>query len=202
MKTTIFKSALWATALSLVTFTGTALATHTGDDHADMGTSLENTMTMGISELEVIEAQEAWGNGIVQIGEVYSDGGDYRAAAAEHIEEYYGYDQGKVLFKPTLASDKQFRNTFDAALSYFVGGNATFPEDNGFAIKPWTNVRWENTGIINNKHSNMALAMGNYYFTTTDGDEVKVEYTFAYTKDENGKLKIVAHKSALPYDPE
>ena len=47
----------------------------------------------------------------------------------------------------------------------------------------------------------MALAMGNYYFTTTEGDEVKVEYTFAYMKDENGNLKIVAHKSALPYEP-
>jgi len=105
-----------------------------------------------------------------------------------------------VLFKPTLASEDHFRETFDAALSYFVGDNDTYPEDKGFAIAPYTNVRWENSGIYSKK-CEMALAMGNYYFTTTTGDEIKVEYTFAYVKDSQGKLRIIAHKSALPYSP-
>lgn len=152
-----------------------------------------------ITEKDVVNAQKAWGEGIVKIGEIYTSGGDYTKAAAEHIEKFYGYDMSKVLFKPTLAADKQFRRTFDGALSYFVGNNATYPEDKGFAIKPWINVRWENEGIINNDQGNMAVAMGNYYFKTQDGEEVKVEYTFAYVKDSNGDLKIVAHKSALPY---
>lgn len=48
----------------------------------------------------------------------------------------------------------------------------------------------------------MAIAMGNYYFTPADGgDEVKVEYTFAYTKDKDGKLRIIMHGSHLPYSP-
>jgi hypothetical protein len=152
-----------------------------------------------IPEMEVVEVQRAWGDGIVKIGEVYTSKGDYEKAAMDHIQEFYGYDMGKVLFKPTLASDKQFRGTFDAALSYFVGDNKTYAEDKGFAIKPWTNVRWENEGIINNPQSNMAVAMGNYYFTTVQGDEVKVEYTFVYVRDYDGKLKIVAHKSAMPF---
>ena len=105
---------------------------------------------------------------------------------------------GKVLFKPTLAAEKQFRNTFDGALSYFVGGNETYPEDTGFALKQWKNVRWENAGIINS-NSNMAVAMGNYYFANQEGEETKVEYTFCYKKDSNGEVKIVAHKSAFPY---
>lgn len=154
-----------------------------------------------ITEAEVVQAQEEWGEGIVRIGKVYSDGGDYKKAAREHIQNLYGYDLSSVLFKPTLASIEQFRGTFDGALSYFVGGNNTYPEDKGFAIAPYTNVRWENTGIINNS-CNMAIAMGNYYFTTTKGDEVKVEYTLGYVKDANGKLRIVVHKSALPYSPE
>jgi hypothetical protein len=61
-------------------------------------------------------------------------------------------------------------------------------------------VRWENIGtkII----GNMAVAMGNYYFTPAKGgDDVKVEYSFAYTKDTDGNLKIILHDSHLPYSP-
>jgi hypothetical protein len=151
-----------------------------------------------ITEAEVIEAQEKWGDGIVEIGKVYSEGGDYRQAAKDHIQDLYGYDLSSVLFKPTLASQDQFRGTFDGALSYFVGGNESYPEDQGFAIAPYVNVRWENNGIINNS-CNMAVAMGNYYFETTSGEEIKVEYTIGYVKDANENLRMVVHKSALPY---
>lgn len=153
-----------------------------------------------ISEQEVLDAQNIWGEGIVQIGTVYSANGDYKAAAKKHIDELYGYNLGSVLFKPTMASKKQFRTNKEGALSYFVGHNSNYPEDHGFAIKPWSAVRWESTGIIS--EGNMAVAMGNYYFTPDGGsDEVKVEYTFAYTKDDSGKLRIIMHGSHLPYSP-
>ncbi|MEM1216746.1 MAG: phosphoribosyl-AMP cyclohydrolase [Bacteroidota bacterium] len=153
-----------------------------------------------ITEAEVIAAQKEWGDGIVRIGKVYTEKGDYTQAATEHIQNLYAYDLSSVLFKPTLASVDQFRGTFDGALSYFVSGNESYPEDKGFAIAPYTKVRWENSGIINNS-CNMAIAMGNYYFTTTEGNEVKVEYTIGYVKDANEDLRIVVHKSAMPYQP-
>lgn len=152
-----------------------------------------------ITEQEVVEAQKAWGDGIVEIGRVYSSGGDYTKAAADHINRFYAYDLSLVLFKPTLASVEQFRASFDGALSYFVGGNPSFKEDKGFAITPWTKVRWENAGITNNS-CKMAVAMGNYYFTPKKGPEVKVEYTIGYVKDrKDNSLKMVVHKSSLPY---
>lgn len=153
-----------------------------------------------ITEQEVTDAQNAWGEGIVKIGKVYLEEGDYKAAATEHINAFYNYQEGSVLFKPTLTSEKQFRRDFQGALSYFIGGDENYAEDHGFAIKPWSNVRWENIGtkII----GNMAVAMGNYYFTPAKGgDDVKVEYSFAYTKDKDGKLKIILHGSHLPYKP-
>jgi hypothetical protein len=80
---------------------------------------------------------------------------------------------------------------------YTEGG---YPEDHGFAIKPWTAIRWESAGV--KISGNMAVAMGNYYFTpANNGDEVKVEYSFAYIKDVDGKLRIVLHDSHLPYKP-
>lgn len=157
-----------------------------------------------ITEKDIISAQDAWGDGIVKIGKVFQDGGDFSAAATNHIDEFYNYGtdrNGNVLFKPTLASKIQFRPTFEGALSYFVGGNLNFPEDHGFAIKPWSNVRWDRQGfhII----GNMAVAMGNYFFTVVEtGDIVKVEYSFGYTKNDAGELKIILHGSHLPYSPE
>jgi len=149
-----------------------------------------------ISEKEVLDAQKAWADGIVAISKVYLDKGDYKARAKQHIKSLYAYDQGKVLFKPTLASDDQFRETFDEALSYFVGGKVS--EDKGFAIKPWSNARFGEQDIVFNGES--AVAMGNYYFTPHGKkEETKVEYTFGYVKDKDGKVRINVHHSSLPF---
>ena len=150
-----------------------------------------------ISEQAVIEAQEAWGEGIVAIAKVHTDGGDYAARATEHINDLYAYGETDVMFKPTMAAENQFRDTFDGARSYFIGQDGT--EDKGFAISGWTNVRWENNGIYTNDAS--AMAMGNYYFTGPDGSETKVEFTFGYVLID-GDLKINLHHSSLPYSPE
>ena len=120
-----------------------------------------------ISKSEVEAAQKGWGDGIVKIGQAK----DARKAAIAHLDKFYAFDQGQVLFKPTLASVDQFRGSKKEALSYFIGQDLA--EDKGFALAPYTNVRWENEGIITDGDS--AMAMGNYFFTTTEGEEVKVE---------------------------
>ncbi|MEM6386630.1 MAG: phosphoribosyl-AMP cyclohydrolase [Pseudomonadota bacterium] len=152
----------------------------------------------GISEQAVIDAQTEWGEGIVAIASTHTEGGDFKTRATEHIESLYAYGDADVMFKPTLAAEDQFREKFGEALSYFVGTDGT--EDSGFAIKGWTNVRWENNGI--HTTDDTAMAMGNYYFTGPDGSETKVEYTFGYILDDNGDLKINLHHSSLPFAAE
>ena len=149
-----------------------------------------------ISVAEVEGAQQAWGEGIVAIAAAHTSGGDFVDLAPNHVNTLYAYQMGPVLFKPTLAAIDQFRPTFDTALSYFVASNGACPEDKGFAIKGWTNVRFENSDVIIG--DNTALAMGNYFFTAPDGSEVKVEYTFGYIEDEKGKLRIQLHHSSMP----
>ena len=151
----------------------------------------------GITEQAVIDAQIAWGEGIVAIASAHTTGDDYTTRASEHIDTLYAYGLADVMFKPTLAREDQFRETFDEALSYFVGTEGS--EDSGFAIKGWTDVRWENNGIFIQDDS--AMAMGNYYFTDPDGEEVMVEYTFGYMLDDEGELRIVLHHSSLPFNP-
>lgn len=159
--------------------------------------SLAPAMATPITTEEVEAAQFEWGKGIVAISKTFADKGDYKAAATNHINNLYNYNAGGVLFKPTLATQDQFRGTFDEALSYFVKGSN--PEDTGFAIKGWTNVKFENEGIITNDKN--ATAMGNYYFTGPDGSLTKVEYTFGYVRGADGKLRINAHHSSVPYKP-
>ena len=149
-----------------------------------------------ITRQDVEEAQEKWGQGIVEISKEYDNGGDFVKRAELHINSLYDYKDGNVLFKPTFASEIQFRSTFEAALSYFVGENGVCPEDSGFAIKGWTKVRFQNDDVI--IHGSTALAMGNYFFTNSEGDEVKVEYSFGYTNDSEGNLRICLHHSSVP----
>lgn len=160
--------------------------------------STSKNTTQSISKQEVIEAQKAWADAIVAIGNAYTNKGDYKALAAKTVDEMYAYDEGAVLFKPTKASVKPFRTTEKEALSYFVTGSNA--EDHGFALQPWTKVRFVNSNIVTDRDS--AMAMGEYFFT--DGKtnkEVKVEYTFGYIKDKNGKLLINLHHSSIPYAP-
>ena len=149
---------------------------------------------------DIEKAQQAGGEGIVAIASAHLNGEDYVERARSHVETLYAYGISNVLFKPTLAAVEQFRPTFDQALSYFVASNDACPEDKGFAIKGWTKVRFENSETI--LHETMALAMGNYFFTSPEGDEVKVEYTFGYVRDDAGAVRINVHHSSMPATPD
>ncbi|MEL6105963.1 MAG: hypothetical protein AAFU85_08000 [Planctomycetota bacterium] len=154
-----------------------------------------------IKEKEILKAQAQWGDAIVEIGNVYTAGGDVVKCAKKHIKKLYAYKVAdQVLFKPTKCEKRQFRPTRKGALSYFVGNDlapAGFPEDNGFAIAPYLSVKFVEAGFILDKGPR-AITMGNYYFEKTDGELVKVEYTFGYIRGSSGLL-IDLHHSSLPY---
>jgi hypothetical protein len=157
-----------------------------------------------LTETEVNAAQQAWCDGLVKIGKVYKDGGDYRAVAVQLIADLYDYKDGKVFFKPTLAFGKNtFRPTREGALSYFVGGNKDFPDDTGFALKQWVKVRYDNNAAENGIqiHGDIAITMGNVYLTNAKGEEITVDKTFVFRRCTDGNLRLCAHKSALPFDP-
>ena len=149
-----------------------------------------------ITKQEVLDIQEKWANGLLKIVETHQSNKEFTTETSDFIDDVYAYDWGEVLFKPTLASDFQFRKDKEGALSYFIASNPKYSEDKGFALKGWKKVRWENAGV--QLLADVAIAMGNYYFTNSDG-ELKVEFTFVFRKDNTGKIKIVLHDSHLPY---
>ena len=169
-----------------------------------VGVAADAPRKAAITEAEVNAAQQAWCDGLLQISKVHREGGDYKEAAARVIDELYDYKDGKVFFKPTLASGKNtFRPTRAGAISYFVGGNKDFPEDTGFALKDWVKVRYDNNAAENGIQINgdIAITMGNVYITNSKGEEVMVDKTFVFRRGDDGKLRLCAHKSALPYSP-
>ena len=149
-----------------------------------------------ILEKEVVDAQELWAKYIIDIGKLYIEKKDYKSKTKSLLKNLYAYNITDVLFKPTLASKNQFRFSMDDALSYFIGGK--FSEDKGFALRPWVNIRFGERKIIILNET--AISMGNYFFQELKSlIEVKVEYTFGYIKDNNGKLLINVHHSSIPY---
>ena len=150
-----------------------------------------------ISLKEVENIQKDWGANLVKLGSLNGNFEACENEASRMIKRLYGYDNGIVLFKPTKAKESQFRLSFEGAKSYFIGGDENFSEDSGFALQPWTNVRFENASVILNEKT--AIAMGNYFFTDLNGNVVKVEYTFGYFLDSKQCLKINLHHSSLPY---
>ena len=150
-----------------------------------------------VTQEQVEKIQNIWGDGVVKIGALKHDRKECEKFASEFLDNLYAFNKGKVLFKPTKCEKEQFRPTKSEALSYFISGDdRACDEDKGFAIQPWTKVRFENTGFI--LEIDRAISMGNYFFTDLDGNEAKVEYTFGY-KSINGNLKIDLHHSSFPY---
>ena len=150
-----------------------------------------------ITKEQVLEAQEKWGNGVVKIGALKDIRTECETFASAFLDARYAFDAAEVLFKPTKCEVEQFRPSKAEALSYFIAGDdRACGEDKGFAIQPWTKVRFENSGMI--LEEKRAIAMGNYFFTDLNGDEAKVEYTFGYQLLD-GDLKIDLHHSSFPY---
>ena len=150
-----------------------------------------------ITKEQVIEAQNEWGAGVVKIGSLKDNRSECESFTSDFLNKLYSFEDGPVLFKPTKCELEQFRPTKAEAKSYFIAGNdRACNEDKGFAINPWTRVRFKNSDII--LEDNRAIAMGNYFFTDPNGNEAKVEYTFGY-KLKNGRLKIDLHHSSFPY---
>ena len=150
-----------------------------------------------ITNEEVKKIQNTWGEGVVKIGSLKHNRIECEKFTSDFLDNLYAFEMGDVLFKPTKCAIEQFRPTKSEALSYFIAGDdRACDEDKGFAIQPWTKVRFENSGFI--LEEERALSMGNYFFTDLNGDEAKVEYTFGY-KLLDGKLKIDLHHSSFPY---
>ena len=156
---------------------------------------------MSIQEKDLLDARIAWGDGLIKISKTFETAGIEAATsvASSMIDQLYFFDFGEVLFKPTLSGGSQtFRPTKEGALSYFVGHNSSYPNDNGFGIKFWRKVSSETSAIFID--DTVAMWMGWVTFIDKDGQVTKVDKSWGYKMDDNRNLKITLHHSSLPYE--
>ena len=177
-----------------LTMAGAVILTTTNPALADV------VINLAITETEVLTAQKAWCQALIDISSTHAQSGQStaKALAEEVIDTAYGYQMGAVLFKPTLTTNPQtFRLTREGALSYFVGGDSNYPDDDGFALQPWMQCEVENAGILIT--GNSASTMGKVHFTDKDDQVTTVDKTWKFVKDDTGQLRIVLHHSSLEY---
>ena len=162
--------------------------------------SLLKSEQIQVTEDMVLKAVQGWCDALLAISKAGMEGKDAKALAIEVLSTAYNYDNGKVLFKPTLAFGKQtFRLTKEGALAYFVGGNPDYPKDTGFALKNWVQAKFDAADVIT--HGDIGIFMGNVYLTNDKGEQTMVDKTFVFKFNKEGKPVIIVHKSALPYTP-
>ncbi|MEP1793076.1 phosphoribosyl-AMP cyclohydrolase [Parasphingorhabdus sp.] len=157
---------------------------------------------MQITQEDISNALTIWGKGKIAISKAFDDGGidAAREVASASIDNYYGYNYGPVLFKPTMASGAQtFRPTKEGALAYFCGHSDAYPLDNGFAIMGWRAM--ESIPSASFIQGDVAMWMGWVKLTDKHGTVITVDKSFGYKMDEAGNLRIVLHHSSLPYQP-
>jgi hypothetical protein len=189
-------------------FLGIALLISSADVHAKRSSDSlkssfgDNIKNNNLTEAEVKKAQEAWGKALIQISSDFDKEGLKKATetARQIIDAAYGYNNGPVLFKPTLTSGEQtFRTQQEGALAYFVGGSQKYPNDSGFALKGWVKFNYQNAAVYID--GDVAMTMGHVMLTDKTGKVTTVDKTWAFKKGDDGKVRIVLHHSSLPYSP-
>ncbi len=91
-----------------------------------------------INEKDLNDVLNAWGDGIILISKTYDEKGidETSKVAKKTLQNLYAFELGPILFKPTLSTGNQtFRSNLEGALSYFIGNNTKYPNDDGFGIK-------------------------------------------------------------------
>ena len=151
-------------------------------------------------EKKIVYIQKQWAKSIVEIGKAYKNKKNYLHITDKFLDKLYAFQEGKVLFKPTKATFKQFRKNKNEFISYFIGYKKVSKEDKGFALEPWKNISFENFETL--YFEKFLVSMGNYFFTDYQNKKIKVEYTFGYVLDKANNLKIIFHHSSIPYNLE
>jgi hypothetical protein len=156
-------------------------------------------MDTNITEPQVDQAQDAWCAGLLSISNAYRTGGfaKAKATAEKVLDQAYAYQYGAVAFKPTLSAAPQtFRPTKAGALAYFVGGDPNYPNDDGFALKPWKTCQIRDQVI--HLHGMFATTMGNVDLTDDKGARTTVDKTWSFVREPDGDIRIILHHSSLP----
>ncbi len=149
---------------------------------------------MQILKSEVEDFQKSWAKAVLAIGEAFVEGEDFRSMAMDFVEDFYAFDEEKVLLKPGFANKQPFRNDKLSALAYFIGGNPNFREDAGFAIQSWDSIKFRNEDFLFKE--NMTVSSGVVSYVSKKGDSFHFNLTLGLTAVKDGAIKVILHHAS------
>lgn len=157
-----------------------------------------------ITEDEVESMSKAWGDALINISKAYEEEGFDAAKnlTEKAIDKFFCYHLGiPVGFKLSRSIAPQtFRTTPEAAVAYFVGNNSDYPNDTGFALQGWVQVKYYRaTDLLLGR---VALSMGTEHLTNKDGNVTLVDKTWGLLKEDNGNICIMIQHNSVPYSPD
>eukprot|EP00434_Breviolum_minutum_P031675 symbB.v1.2.028010.t1/scaffold2909.1/size67485/2 len=156
----------------------------------------EEPSEANLTEITMEAAQLAWSKKLVEVGDLYGMKGNYREIAEELVDDCYAYSMRPTLFKPAEARVAPFRTSRAGAISYYAGGNINFPEDWGFALRPWKSARLSTEAAV--IHGTQGVVMGHAYFDDAAGIQRKAEYAMGFVKSHQGGVRINLHHAHFP----
>ncbi len=160
-------------------------------------TELKEQSLDPITKAEIIAFQRAYGVSFNGISNAIEDETYYELKAKEHIDEFYNFTEGKVMFKIGHDDEQSFRYSEAGLLSYLIGKNKEYPEDTGMAKENWRKIDWKNFGTIMER--DMAIAIGRVTMEN-EKDLVVQNYTMVLKRNKEGEIKLISHKISIPCD--
>ncbi len=148
-----------------------------------------------ISETEINSFQKSYGDSFNSLANAIEDESYYELKARDHIDQFYNFDDGRVMFKIGHESEQPFRYTADGLLSYLIGKNKDFPNDKGIAKEYWRKIEWNNLGIT--IEGEIAIVIGK---VSMENNEITSHqnYTMVLKRNRDGIIKLIAHKITFP----
>lgn len=141
--------------------------------------------------VSVATAQQAWRDGLLEIGAAGRDGGVDAsiARAAFFVDALYAYGSGEVIFKPMAGheSKEQLSLSRDVATKYFTNPLLQYVSD----------IRFDNAMTV--VKGDLLFVQGHYGLSLVTGQSKIADYTFGYERV-NGGTRIFLHHSAVVED--
>ena len=160
-------------------------------------------VTLSVSEAEVLLAQKAWSDAINTFPRPILR----EATTLQLLPKQPVSSMAMATLMCCSSQPRQLKHSFDPQPQMpcptLLGTRRSRMVILRMLASPSTVERDGQCGFDNHKihvSGNVAIAMGNYFFTSAaDGSKTKVEYTFGYKKNADGKVRIFLHHSSVPY---
>eukprot|EP00928_Gymnodinium_smaydae_P017803 TRINITY_DN16802_c0_g1_i1.p1 TRINITY_DN16802_c0_g1~~TRINITY_DN16802_c0_g1_i1.p1 ORF type:complete len:406 (+),score=94.86 TRINITY_DN16802_c0_g1_i1:33-1250(+) len=150
--------------------------------------------------VSVATAQQAWRDGLFEVGGVMRDGGDASAAAVAFVDALYCFNADTAIFRPMLAgrviagSAAAVSGADDGAVERVVLRDAAERYFANPLLQYVADIDFENVLVVTK--GGFMYAHGIVSYTLVTGHTKAVDYTFGFERGAEGSPRLFLHHSS------